>query len=538
MVGIGGSLRAIHIIPIASNALPVKFDGNPPQKILRGEIVANILKAMETDVFAFANPSEIFFSDHFIKLASAIKRNKEALMGISISVSTSVTVGKNLEKVLQEDEDDRLQTLLQSNQPMRDTGRFLFDSRLGKAPPENLFKLLDNSEHIFFQTLAAVSGPIARTFQPTLDRDLQMEAGLPIVDEHERRFIKDYFAFQPDWLRASAASVGASTEQSSQKHQAGLSRSTSHEFPLMVPNRSYEMKAGADGLVFLSDGFSDPETNFTWCLERGIIDFSLPDVRHVDAFSFVFRLALTARASFATGRPQHISVGFNGMIVGYYATTGADQTLGIILPIFKLPVGNRFRLELIPDHAEPVYSHTGDILDPRLLSFRIASCTLEQTPYVNAPLINAGETLTFSKTGLGKESLVQGFYKPEERFVWIAGTRGRVQVYLHSRITKGKISLSVRSRPSLASGDNQCLTVTMNGKCLGTSMVPCEDDFECRFKFGPGPLEGGIIDLLLELSHAEAVFDRATHEILDPRLLGLALISLTIVEDEEEASGD
>ena len=523
-------LKSFRVVSLEDNSVSIKFDGRQPLRVRRGAVLAKILGEISTSFFAFANPAESFFSDHFARVAAVIERTAGASIGVSSVVSASSSLDGTLTRALQEaaeTQEDFLSVAL----PFQDTGRFVFESSLVKSIPEKLFQLLDGSEHLFLQAVAATAGPVARTFQPTLERDLQAAAMLPPPDEGERRYIKDFLQFQPSWLRAATV-AGTVSRRPPGTPPDGWDRlhQRSGDFPRIRPNWRYETKAGAEGSIFLVDGFSDPEAEFTWCLERGLIDFSLHDDRHLEAFSFTLRVALVARPSNVTQRPQHLTVAFNGVVIGYYPTNGTEQTLAIHLPLFKLPVGNRFRVELIPDHAEPYLSDAGVVMDARLLSFRISSFVLQRTPFVAAPRFDVGETISVVKSGYGSAALAQGFHKPEEDLVWVAGTQGKILFHISEDINIGIIELSIRARSSLENGKNQTLSLAVNGRDLGTQEVAAGQS-KCSFAFECVLLKDDVVEIGLQLAHAEAVYDER-HAIIDPRLLGLGLIDVAVRKHE------
>lgn len=85
-------------------------------------------------------------------------------------------------------------------------------------------------------------------------------------------------------------------------------------------------------------------------------------------------------------------------------------------------------------------------------------------------------------------------------------------------------------RRGLESGEMPDLTLVINGINLGTHRLQ-EENFSLTVPLNNIPNISQVIWLNLTVSHAEAVFNES-HEVVDSRLIGAALIAFGIFEDK------
>jgi hypothetical protein len=216
------------------------------------------------------------------------------------------------------------------------------------------------------------------------------------------------------------------------------------------------------------------------------------------------------------------------MVIAYVEIPEAFTDLVIAVPLHLLQGMDRFRFELTPDHADQVFDGNGQLIDPRRLSIRLKSLMMQTVRQRTLPVFAAGEQWSCGEAQPGSLALASHFHMPEERFAWIAGKSGRIWFRLSSVPDNPELRLRLRGRVSLATGEMPRVTLTANGDSLGTHLlVVFDDEGELTVDISKVDLSARLIDLVIETSHAEAVYD-SLHQITDNRLLGLGVISFGV----------
>jgi hypothetical protein len=428
-----------------------------------------------------------------------------------------------------------LNALILGNGPDQ-RGRFLFRSELLKEDCSALLTLLDGEEHRYFKISGILAGVLAQTNYTTymLDESLSgfdRPRNEPV--EAQQQYIRDRFMRDPAWLDKLAKGVGIPEFVFAYSPGSPIrwDRYTPPHsmFTRIRTNASLATAAGSEGLKCLSSGFGSPEPDHIWLLaERGIIEFSLPPQASDAVEDYCIILTIAGRHSVATGREQHCTIALNGMIIAYTTVPEQISEIKIDIPLNLVAGSSSFRLELTPDHADPIFDDFGTIIDDRRLSIMLKSFGVFQRPQRSLPVLDVDEVYGCGQADRGTDALVKGFYASEAEHTWIAGSAASVRFRLRSTAAAPVLHLSVIARPSLQTGAPQVMTLTINGRDLGEHEL-VEGRQEIDIELDPGDLSGRSVYLGVKARHAEAVYD-SDHNIIDKRLLGIALIELGILD--------
>lgn len=532
-----GALRSVVLCPGQFQGAPSTFDGPPPRNQRSGPLTRDALKSVKTKYFALMDLQDQLFHDHFASLAKAFELNAEARLACSgIVIQTQDTHGLEARRFEGLKFSDRASLIAVTGEGHR--GRFMFRSELAADLPPHLFDMLDGEEHNYFRLAGALSGPLAESDYVSYSfRQSGNWAQFRGTDaaEYQRQYIRDTFARDSRMSERSALyQPGALTASSAQ--QGPAVRWTDFTVPFEITHRmpvSRTLSAGLDGpaLRYLTSGFAPAEPEFSWLTaERGTIDFVLPE-RTSRFESYELVLSGSGRRSAVTGLEQRCAVALNGKLISYVRVPEHYSDIVIALPTSLTEQVRSCRVELIPDHAEQVFGSAGEIADERRLSLRLTGVTLvSRTQPV--PVFAPGQVYGCTTLGRGSEALVEGFYAPEADLTWVAGLQGDLRFALSSEPNNPVLNLDLIARTSLLTGKLQDVTISVNERLLGVFELK-DGRQTLNIKLLPEDLAGSSIKLRLTAAHAEAVFDEA-HDIVDGRLLGVAVCAIAVLEDVQD----
>jgi hypothetical protein len=349
--------------------------------------------------------------------------------------------------------------------------------------------------------------------------------------DYQLQYIRDAFATDARWLD-QIARYGTKPEFVYAFSPGGPARWDQSPPQTSPPPLALEatalFRAGSAAVGYLVAGFSYPEAEHVWIEgERGILEFTIPHVRgRATQFQNVeMKMRVRGRKS-STGREQYCLIALNGAIISYVKVPESESEISVPFPNKLVEGVNKFRLELIPEHREPVLSSDGTVVDPRFLSILIKSLVVSSSDTARTPKFGLGKLYTVEPGAYSESALYQQFYGAEDIGAWMAGRRGALRFMIEPDAGNLSLELSVSGRRSFGSETAQTLCVTINGTAF--PVITLADGANAiSLPLPDSAIKEGIVEVELEIRHAEAVFD-AEHNIIDPRLLGLCLHSLKI----------
>lgn len=513
---------------------PQQFDGriDAPKPI--GGIIRDIISALDVPFFAINYMNDILMRDHFATLARAIVKQGDAQCAVSGTLVRSFDHGGREQRRLAElrlENTENLLTAETAPQP----GRLLFRTSLFKPEQTALMKLLDGEEHTLFVVGALLEGPLAQSNfashmrdeaapisirDPALSRDLQAQ------------FIRDYFSGDARWAtrmwrRAGDLQLLPTADPSSARRWNTL-HSPASGTKTIEPGRTVALHTGSPGLEFLVSGFSFPEEAAVWLAnERGVIEFALPSraARHIEDYKVV--LSLLGRRSRESGRMQHCTFIINNLAVAYQAIPDFFTNISIKIPRNVMKDAASFRLEILPDHCEPVFDESGNVVDQRNLSVLLSSIAVVRDSNEVAAILPVNTMQPVSEGEAITRSLTSGFYAPERVGTWICGQLGEIHIRVRDAVTEPVLLLKLEGRPDNDLGTPQEARISINGRETSRLLLTREA------KLYEVPLQSGDLGEVTHISirarHAEPVVD-SSGIIVDPRLLGIAVYEIGVFE--------
>ena len=239
----------------------------------------------------------------------------------------------------------------------------------------------------------------------------------------------------------------------------------------------------------------------------------------------------SGRRSRKTGRDQHFTILLNGMAVAYVRLPESPTDVRIAIPRGLLANTNEFRMELVPDHNEPAFSADSDLKDPRNLSIMIKALGLMSAADREEEVLLPGISYPMGAGKTAEKVLERGFYAAEPTLTWIAGREGHLRFRLMLCPSRPLLRIGVWGRHSDMEDAAQEAMVAVNGMYVGTRTLSGRPEI-LDIPLGDMALVGGRIQVSIAARHAEAVFD-GNGEVVDSRLLGLALTSIGVFPDDD-----
>jgi hypothetical protein len=535
-----GSVKSVTLHRLDYNPVPDRFDGPLLTRQRCGPLISSILKSMQTEYFAFVRIDDVLFSDHFTCLFKSLEGAPGAMAAASGMLTQTRSADGSRQRVFDSArfvDLDSIVLVTGSHQ----LGRFVFRSELLDDRYNLLLQMLDGEEHNYFRLAALLSGPLAQSCKATYVHDSALTAHVPFPVEpveHQRQYIRDLFARDPKWLDRLDKGVKIPEFVYARGPAAPISWdqyvSPRGMTQLIKIDHWVATNRGGEGIKYLVDGFSQAEDKYIWLqADRGIIEFRLTEEAPGSPFppDYQFAFVAAGRNAVENGRPQHCTIAVNGMVVAYMQIPESATEFRVAIPSRLVTNRLAYRIEFVPDHADVVFDETGAVADPRRLSLRIMRLAMLRKITAKQPLFAVGEIHACTATGRGAEALIRNFYTPESKFTWIAGAKGYVRFGLLQSTRAPRLLLGLSGRTSLQTKIGQVAKIRVN-------------DIDC----GEHPLSSagktvsidlaahGIFDRLLNVEisarHAEAVFDEM-HNIVDHRLLGIAIHSLGVIDDDE-----
>ena len=535
-----GSLRSVHLHPRNLSTEPAVFDGIRPTIGRVGPIIGDILKTVNTPYFAFLGASDRLFSEHFASAVRAIADCPGAVLSASGTLHASHNLKCEPIRVLESARFTDSQSVLLVDGADR-RGRFVFHANLLKANFTSLMPLMDGEEFRFFLLSALLDGPIAQTGYATHIHDdtLWHTTAEPLESAAlQQQYIRDHFMQDGRWLGRLAKenklpefvyayNPGTPVRWLAKNHADLGSK-------LIETDAIFATRLGGSGTGFLQDGFSDPEEGGTWITSGpGRIAFSLGGTVAKSPEDCEIVLEMLGRRSQETSRRQHCTVLINKMAIAYFEVSEEMRQYRFRIPNNMRRGNSNFLVELVPDHAEAVFDEKGVVVDPRHLSILLRSMGVLQDRRYNLPTLKLGTIYPCIENGQGARALVQGFHLPESNLTWIAGVRGEIAFKVDGRATKPVAELKLSARRARLTGACQSVKISVGQRDAGTFDI-LADTQVVTIPLKEDELDRPI-EMALSLSHAEPVMDDHQN-IIDPRLLGLAIVELAVKDLESHSA--
>jgi hypothetical protein len=517
-----GAIKSLRVI--CDRFLPASPEGKSAPRRLKpsGPAVYKALSGLETEFFSLMHPGEHWFSDHLSTLAQALRRNPESFFASSGKISEVSAKNRKTRRSIDSLSFKYFADLVDASY-QEDAGRFLFRTSLVPKLPKSLFSLLDGRETCALELWGLIAGPLAQTnYASFLQPDfLTTHSTLPqIPAEQQSEFIRDSVRGNSDWIKLRSQWLNEGGTQG-------------HRVPRLQPNHLYELRDGGDGLAFLREGFSQPETQFVWVdglTARLEFEF-LPSKAEQE---LVFSLG--GRRAQQTGAVQLCTVVINDQVMLDQAPIEEGRTdLRISLPLAGETQPTKMRVTLRLHHAEQVTNSEGKVLDPRHLGLRMFTMGVFDATRPRLELNHLYETRE-GADGLRLIPMRGGFAHPEPEFTWIDGQIAQLELELPDRTSVQELVLVVSGRRSRETGADQLCTVSVNDQVLLDQVLVKERRTELRalLPLGSGP-QLSKVTITLRLKHAEQVID-AEGKIIDPRNLGLQVFAVGVFELTETGS--
>ncbi|NHO34402.1 glycosyltransferase family protein [Acetobacter fallax] len=337
------------------DVLPVRVKGT-------GEQIIAALRDIKTDYFCFMQADDFWFSDHLSSLAFALSKVPKSSFSCSGRIGEIKGNGENLIRHVEELTLSNIWSLADGFFN-RNVGRFLYDRSLLADLPTELFAILDGFHYRWFNTKGLLDGNLIQTNYATYV-DLRWRIDTlpkPFYDEQEQSaFLRDALRGNPQWIKLSAIL------QQGQVSGAETVADRGREAVCIRLDHMYSLNAGGDGLDLLRDGFSHPEHEFIWIDgKRGSFTFIVPS----DKEALDIALVMGGRNRETDNALQECTLFVNDQKIETFTVKEELALYSVRLPSIESGAA-RFSLEL--DHAEPVTSTQGAILDPRKLGLRLA----------------------------------------------------------------------------------------------------------------------------------------------------------------------
>lgn len=132
-------------------------------------------------------------------------------------------------------------------------------------------------------------------------------------------------------------------------------------------------------------------------------------------------------------------------------------------------------------------------------------------------------------SGDGLDFLKQGFSTPEPGFVWIDGLLGEIAFEMTANERERELILIMGGRDLAGDPAGQTCTVSVNGRQLVTAPL-AEDATEIRVPLAPVAGPNAVKTRVTIRTNQAAQVRNPEGKVLDPRYLGMRLISMTVVD--------
>ena len=529
----GGAIGNVSIHGIDLDPQPTSFEGIVRRAERSGPALLKIVRALDSEFLFFLDTADRLFEEHLASLVRALRDQPAAhfaCSGALLELDEDGSAARQFGEARFTDLDS-----ITAVSARGQAGRFMFRASLLDAEVDDVMVLLDGQEHALFRLLGQLEGPLVQTAYCTYvdDRTAAIAQFPPIEPlEHQQQFIRDRFALDPRWMeKSSPVERDRPTAFSS---DVGDGRGTSPPAtPLPHPHeigldRWY--LAGDDGNAtrFLTRGFSHGDEKSTWLVgERSVLGLVMTPELRTSAKSFELVLDVLGRTS-RTGRPQHCTVALNGMPIAYERVPEERSFIDIRLPALGRLASDMLKVEIFPDHHEPVLDDNGTVADDREIAVRLFGFCVRPVEEEPLPRLRLGQSYAFADGREGVPVLHSGFYPPEVEFTWVAGRSAALRFELADAGKPTAFALKVAGRQSAQDDELPTVRCTVNGKALAEFAL---ESSPAVVMMRPDSvlLSSGVVDVRLDVSHAEPVYDD-DGEIVDPRLLGLSLHELELIE--------
>lgn len=532
-----GSIKSVTPYSFEFDMVPAEFDGREEAPIAIGGLIGEILAGVETPYFAIMRQTDMIMRDHFASLAKAIEGEQGASCAVSGSLLRARDLSGREQRRLYEMRVSQAEKLLVADGNL-ESGRALFRTSLFKTDYLPLMNLLDGEEHHLFLLAALIEGTLA---QSNFASHLHNEAATlsirspALSSDLQRQFIRDYFNGDTRWRSkvgqsSSGLTLTSTTDPRSPGRWSTL-HSHNHGSRLLELDRTYSVRKGEVGLIYLVSGFSFPEDNAVWLVgDRGVIEFSLPRhaASHIEDYRVV--LGVCGRRSNDTGRMQHCTILVNNLAVAYQAIPDFFTNISVKIPLNIMRGTSNFRIEIVPDHLEIVYDSTGNVIDGRTLSVLINSIAVARDASEGVFILPINQTHLVVEGEAIIRALTAGFYAPERNVTWMCGLLGELEVRVRETLQNPVLSIKLQGREANQLGTAQEVFISINGREVQKINLASEAR-KYQIPIAADDLTD-ILRISIRGAHAEPVLD-GSGNIVDPRLLGVALFEVGIFEQRE-----
>jgi hypothetical protein len=525
-----GSLRSVRLHGRKLSTEPAMFDGIRGKVGRVGPIIADILETVQTPYFSLLTSADLLFSEHF---SSSVKAIKDCA-GSSFSASGTIAVTHNLmgsaTKALESARFTDLESILVVDGVDR-RGRFVFRSDLLKNNVKSLLSLLDGQEFRYFLLAGLLEGPLAQTGYATHVHDEFRVRSLEPVESmaDQQQYIRDHFMPDGRWL--ARLSRDTKLPEFVYAYSPGTpmrwSRASQDDVSarLIEADVMHGAAVGGSALKHIVDGFSDPEAGGIWLTTGpGRLAFTLGRKVADAPEDYEFVIEMLGRCA-TSGRRQHCTVMINKVAIGYVEVPEGWTEHRFRIPPSMRHESRTMQVELFPDHAEAVTDERGHVIDPRHLSILVRSIGVMRDRRHSLPVLEVGEVYPCVEQSIGARALVHGFHAPENNLTWIAGTRGELAFKIQGKCKEPVLLLKLAGRNTRAGGAPQNIEVWVGQRVALHTQLSDEAQI-LRVPLHQDEAERPV-EVTLSLGHAEPVLDQAGN-IIDPRLLGAALLELSI----------
>ncbi|MBC8131298.1 MAG: hypothetical protein H7Y08_13365, partial [Rhizobiaceae bacterium] len=505
---------------------PSVRDGTPP--VGTGMRMAEALAEVRTDFFTMMHSDERWFADHLATMAKAMEAAPASSFCASGALDEHQGYANETIRITRSLDTVRLKaspSAFAEGRYAADGGRFLYRRGVIEGLPLSCLPLLDGQESYLLQLAASLEGDLAQSGFATFVRVAARRAMLPasvVPVADQRRYIADAFARHPKWASLSTLSGAAASPAGNTG--AALA---SGEVPMLRLGDDMRVDAGGAGVKYLVGGFSAPEAGFVWVDGvAGTLAFELVDPHGVDVEDVDLELEMSGREASNTLRAQHCTVAVNGMPIAYVEVPGEPKAYR-----FRLPRGiaarRLLRVEIACDHAEQVFDPNGTLIDKRRLSLRLTRLSVKAASAPVRPKAEFEVTYLTRSHGNGAGFLSEGFYAPEEDFVWLGSGPGRIDFLIDNVDAPLVLRLWLAGYRSRSDGSSQSVEIFVNRVSMSTLTLTDEaKEHVLSLPQGIVP-SSGHMSLLLKPKHSSHAVGR-TGTITDPRILSAQMVAFRV----------
>jgi len=510
-------------------------EGHRSRPVLTGPSVASALADIKTDYFSFLRSDEIWFQDHLTTLIASVERHPSSTMGASGALAEVETSSSPARRHVASMTFDVNEETILSGKYDAEPGRFVLKRQVLENAPLACLSVLDGQEHNLLRIAAMLSGSIAHSGLATFVHREAEARMLPrsILDrDHQQQYIRDAFASSPQW-RARMSALESVRDVSSRSAFTAPTRWGSYSHPRNIALKlplgvAMPTTQNGAGEKYLAEGFSSPESQFTWIEgESGIIEFACAPEDTAASLEEELVLEMIGRPSRETGRQQHCTILINGLSVAYVFVPDVKTEIKIRIPRLQNVSKNGWvRIEIIPDHSELVYDKSGKVVDARRLSIALSSFELRSFWLSTPPAVTSGRVYPTNAMGAGIVVFAAGFSHPEPTGTWMIGKAARLQFKVVDYTEPMALVLRLRALKS-DDGADQSAIVWVNGREAATFAIPAEPT-DCGIPLTREMAgEDGVCRVALSFLHAGEVRN-PSGKVTDARPLAAHLIQFTV----------